>query len=392
MSVRDRFRGRRGRLWSMQRLARLDADQLEALVAVARVVGREHVALRRTSPGISDRALISPLASLRFGDNLVIGPKVTIGPYCAVWGGFEATTTIGAGTLLAPGAVVVAGNHRIDGEGWVRDLGFDEHDAAIGEGAWIGANATVVGCRVGDGAVVAANAVVVDDVPAGAPTTTGAASKARVYESFGNPALLRAVRDHLPAGGSVLDLGCASGGLLAALAGDAGRRVGVEIDPVAAAAAAEHADAVHTGSVESVELGAERFDVIVLGDVLEHVADPGAVLRRTASWSAPGGRLVISLPNVAHWSVRLSLLAGRWDYADSGILDDTHLRFFTWRSGAALVESAGLRLVERRPVISGLGAHLGRRVPAPIEARWRRLGQRRPNLLAYQQLLVAEAS
>lgn len=168
MSLLDRFRGRVGRLWSAQRLARLDADQLEALVAVARVVGREHVAIRRTSPGISDRALISPLASLRFGDRLEIGPKVAIGPYCAVWGGFEATTRIGAGALLAPGAVVVAGNHRVDGEGWIRDLGFEERDATVGEGAWIGANATVVGCHVGAGAVVAANAVVVDDVPAGA--------------------------------------------------------------------------------------------------------------------------------------------------------------------------------------------------------------------------------
>lgn len=225
-----------------------------------------------------------------------------------------------------------------------------------------------------------------------APIATGRESKAQVYESFGNPALLRAVRDHLPAGGSVLDLGCASGGLLAALAPGAGRRVGVEIDPVAAAAAAAHADAVHAGSVDSVDLGSERFDVIVLGDVVEHVADPLAVLRRAASWSAPDGRVVVSLPNVAHWSVRLALLAGRWDYADSGILDDTHLRFFTWRTGAELVESAGLRVVERRPVVSGLGAHLGRRVPAALEARWRRLGHRRPNLLAYQQVLVAEVS
>jgi acetyltransferase-like isoleucine patch superfamily enzyme len=168
MTWRDRLRGRRGRLWSLQRLARLDADQLEALVGLARVVGREHVAIRHESSGISERALISPLASLRFGDRLEIGPKATIGPYCAVWGGFEATTRIGAGALLAPGAVVVAGNHRIDGEGWVRDLGFDEHDASVGDGAWIGAHATIVGCHVGAGAVVAANAVVVDDVPADA--------------------------------------------------------------------------------------------------------------------------------------------------------------------------------------------------------------------------------
>lgn len=224
-----------------------------------------------------------------------------------------------------------------------------------------------------------------------APFAPGAHSKAEVYESFGNPALLRAVREHLPRGGSVLDLGCASGGLLAALADEAGRRVGVEIDPAAAATAAAHADAVHAGSLESVDLDGERFDVVVLGDVVEHVADPLAVLRRAATWSTPGGRLIISLPNVAHWSVRLSLLAGRWDYTDRGILDDTHLRFFTWRTGAELVESAGLRILERRPVVSGLGAHLRRRVPDALEARWRRLGHRRPNLLAYQQVLVAEA-
>jgi|GEM_PF-3840529 acetyltransferase-like isoleucine patch superfamily enzyme len=182
MNVGDRLRARRGRLWSIQRLARLDADQLEALVAVARVVGREHVGIRRTAAGISDDALISPLASLRFGDRLVIGPKVTIGPYCAVWGGFEATTTLEAGAILAPGAVVVAGNHRTDGDGWVRDLGFDEHDATVGEGSWIGANATIVGCRVGAGAVVAANAVVIEDVPDGA---IAAGAPARVVRMRG---------------------------------------------------------------------------------------------------------------------------------------------------------------------------------------------------------------
>lgn len=183
MGIRDRFRGRHGRLWSLQRLARLDADQLEALVGLARVVGREHVTIRRESGGISDKALISPLASLRFGDRLEIGPKATVGPYCAVWGGFEATTRVGAGALLAPGAVVVAGNHRIDGAGWVRDLGFDEHDATVGDGAWIGANATVVGCHVGPGAVVAANAVVVDDVPAGAVVVGAPARVVRMRET-----------------------------------------------------------------------------------------------------------------------------------------------------------------------------------------------------------------
>ena len=167
------LRGRRGRLFSWRRLAALDADELDALVHLARWVGRESVAARR-APGISPEATISPLASLRFTDHVVVGPLATIGPYCAVWGGYEATTTVGAGALLAPGVVVVAGNHRIDGPGWIRDLGFDEHDATIGDGAWVGANATVVGCRVGEGAVIAANSVVLEDIPdravaAGAP-------------------------------------------------------------------------------------------------------------------------------------------------------------------------------------------------------------------------------
>jgi SAM-dependent methyltransferase len=221
------------------------------------------------------------------------------------------------------------------------------------------------------------------------PTVAGG-SKAAVYEGFGNRALLRSVHDQLPPGGAVLDVGCASGGLLAALEDHAGRRVGIEPDPVAATAARRHADEVHVGSVHDVEPGDRSFDVVVLGDVLEHVADPDGALRRAAGWVAPGGRLVLSVPNVAHWSIRLEVLRGRWEYRASGILDDTHLRFFTWHSAADLVTAAGLATVERRPVISGLGAHLGRRVPGRVEGVWRRVGHRRPNLLAYQQLIVAE--
>ena len=180
MSVLDRWRARPGRLLSMSRLARLDADQLEALVGVARVVAREHVTPRREHDGIDATALVSPLASLRFADHLVIGPKATVGPFCAVWGGFEAMTRIEAGAMLGPGAVVVAGNHVVDGPGWIRDLGFDEHDATVGEGAWIGANATIVGCQVGAGAVVAANSVVTTDVPA---DTIVAGAPARVVRT-----------------------------------------------------------------------------------------------------------------------------------------------------------------------------------------------------------------
>ena len=75
------------------------------------------------------------------------------------------------------------------------------------------------------------------------------------------------------------------------------------------------------------------------------MADPGAVLDGVASLLAPGGLLLVSLPNIANVTVRISLLAGRFDYAPRGILDASHLRFFTKRTGRALLESHGFHVV-----------------------------------------------
>ena len=216
-----------------------------------------------------------------------------------------------------------------------------------------------------------------------------AASKAEVYEHFGNPVLLRAVRRHLPEGGSVLDVGCASGGLLEAIRDQAGRLEGVETDAEAARVAARVADEIHVGSVVDIDLPSAAFDVVVLGDVLEHLADPARAVARVVPSLRPDGVVVVSLPNVAHWSVRFALLAGRWEYRTSGILDDTHLRLYTWSTGAALLEGCGLEIVEREPIVSGLGAHLGTSVPRPVERAWRAVGHRLPNVFAFQQLLVA---
>lgn len=164
MSRRSLRQALRGLGW----MARLGPDERGALLRLATVVGVEHIGARRAA-GIDAQANISPLASLRFVERVTIGPKAVVGPYCCVWGGWSTTTvSIGAGALLSPHVVVVAGNHQIDQAGWVRNAGFDEADASVGEGAWIGAHATIVGAHVGDGAVVAANAVVTEDIPAGA--------------------------------------------------------------------------------------------------------------------------------------------------------------------------------------------------------------------------------
>jgi 2-polyprenyl-3-methyl-5-hydroxy-6-metoxy-1,4-benzoquinol methylase len=84
-----------------------------------------------------------------------------------------------------------------------------------------------------------------------------------------------------------------------------------------------------------------RYDVVLLFDVLEHLVDPSTVLRGARDLIRAGGRALVSLPNVAHWSVRAELLTGRWRYRDSGLLDRTHLRFFTQESAERLIAEAG---------------------------------------------------
>ncbi len=149
----------------VRELASLEPDVRSGMYAIGRTVAVEHVIARR-SPTISTESTISPLASLRFTERVAIGDRANIGPYCAVWGGWStAWARVGAGALLSPGVVLVAGNHGTDGTGPVRDEPLVELDVEVGEGAWIGAHATVIGCRVGRGAVIGASAVVLDDIP-----------------------------------------------------------------------------------------------------------------------------------------------------------------------------------------------------------------------------------
>jgi 2-polyprenyl-3-methyl-5-hydroxy-6-metoxy-1,4-benzoquinol methylase len=93
------------------------------------------------------------------------------------------------------------------------------------------------------------------------------------------------------------------------------------------------------------------FDVVVAGDVLEHLTDPLATLRACRGVLVPGGYVVISLPNVAHADIALSLLDGRFTYNDTGLLDRTHLRFFTRDSIGELLDHAGFDLLDIRRVI-----------------------------------------
>lgn len=148
----------------------------------------------------------------------------------------------------------------------------------------------------------------------------------------------------------ILDVGAADGYLGAILKRDGHDLVGVEGDPRLAEQARPHYRTIHCADLEKFDFPyRSEFDYVLLADVLEHLRDPAAVLRRVLPCLKPGGELIISLPNVAHLFVRLSLLLGRFDYSDRGILDRGHLRFFTLAAIRRLMEQVSCRIVELQP-------------------------------------------
>jgi O-antigen biosynthesis protein len=156
----------------------------------------------------------------------------------------------------------------------------------------------------------------------------------------------------------VLDVGCSTGYLAKAL-GERGNVVsGIEYDQASADKARPFLADLVVGDLEAPNIfesfADASFDVVVFGDVLEHLRDPLPVLRRTRRLLAAGGSVVISVPNVAHGDVRLSLLAGRFDYRDTGLLDETHVRFFTRANLDRFLHDAGFTAVDVRTTTAPL--------------------------------------
>lgn len=151
-----------------------------------------------------------------------------------------------------------------------------------------------------------------------------------------------------------LELGCGEGrtGAYLLREGIASEVVGVEIDKEASTEAKKNISSVICGDLNDLRtIGPENdimpgtFDVILCGDVLEHLVNPWATITHCASLLNDDGRMVISIPNIKHWSVLLPLIVkDRWDYMDTGILDRTHLRFFTKKTFSELADGGGLNV------------------------------------------------
>ncbi|GIV83543.1 MAG: hypothetical protein KatS3mg052_0550 [Candidatus Roseilinea sp.] len=130
---------------------------------------------------------------------------------------------------------------------------------------------------------------------------------------------------------------------------------GVEVVPAAAINSQSAFTRLWIGSIEDPAIVTELqqaapFDAIIFADVLEHLVDPWAVLRDMRQLLADGGRVLLSVPNIAHWTARLNLLRGRFDYTDGYLMDRTHLRWFTRRSAKQMALNCGYRIVAEATV------------------------------------------
>lgn len=172
--------------------------------------------------------------------------------------------------------------------------------------------------------------------------------QSRVYSNRGNPPLLDLLSSKC---GSLLDVGCGAGdnaALLKARQPDCLIH-GITHTATEAALAGQHMDRCWVLDLEEslpAELATRKFDALLLSHVLEHLRQPALVLARLAELLNPGGEVLIAVPNVLSWRQRLQFLRGRFEYQSSGVMDDTHLRFFTYFTAARylLADSPELEL------------------------------------------------
>lgn len=143
----------------------------------------------------------------------------------------------------------------------------------------------------------------------------------------------------------VLDVGCGFATTSARIQKLGNEVTGIESSAEACEVARTRLSHVIEADLVSAQPGGP-YDVLIFADVLEHLPWPVGVLERSLQALAPGGSVIISLPNVGLWSVRFAHLFGQWNYDETGVLDRTHLRFFTRRTARWLIEQAGLQIVK----------------------------------------------
>jgi 2-polyprenyl-3-methyl-5-hydroxy-6-metoxy-1,4-benzoquinol methylase len=149
----------------------------------------------------------------------------------------------------------------------------------------------------------------------------------------------------------VLDVGCGSGATARRMAEiGVSEVVGIELKAEMASRASTHCHRVLVGDLETMDfdLPDGYFDAILMADVLEHLREPYAAVTRLLPFLKTNGSLLVSIPNVTHYNILMMLCGGRWEQRERGIMDETHLRFFTRKTFVKQMEKMGLQLMELR--------------------------------------------
>ncbi len=210
-----------------------------------------------------------------------------------------------------------------------------------------------------------------------------------IYKNDGNIPLLAM----LPmTAGRILDVGCGAGDNAALLSGRGWRVTGVTIDPREREAALPFCDHIHLGDLESglPDGITGTFDVVLMSHVLEHLAQPARLLADVRAHLTVGGVIAVALPNALNYRQRLRFLMGDFSYTDTGILDRTHLRFYTFTTAKSLLEEHGFDVVDAVPDGSFPLWKLRRLLAGDKLERINRWAcGRRPDLFAAQSLIIA---
>lgn len=213
------------------------------------------------------------------------------------------------------------------------------------------------------------------------------------FEGSSHRILIDLIRRYAPQGGTLLDLGAAGGDLSWELRDHFTRRIGFEFDTDRLAELRGRLDGIVIADLENVERLPAQVDAAVLADIIEHLRRPPELLGLVRESLAPNGRLFVSVPNIANVTVRIGLMLGIFEYRERGILDETHLRFYTMRTIKRDIERAGFKIVAIRgssvpirlilPWMPDFLLRLGEKVLAIVTQWWR-------GLLAYQIIVVAQ--
>jgi SAM-dependent methyltransferase len=212
----------------------------------------------------------------------------------------------------------------------------------------------------------------------------------KVYANKGNEAVLRLVPDTAR---RILDLGCGAGDNAARLRRPDREIVGVTLSESEAELAGEHCSRVLVANLEQgLPLADKTFDAVVCSHVLEHICFPDRLLRDIRQALAPGGKLIVALPNLLTYKNRVRLVLGRFEYESAGIMDDTHFRWYTFASAQRLLRRHGFAV----EFAGAQGAFplwpVRRWLPAGMTAWIDAAACRfRPGLFGYQLLYVASA-